>query len=463
MTLQRELEIIELIQKEVKPALGCTEPIAVSLAVARSCEALRQIGAEVSHLTVEVSANILKNGMGVGIPGTGMIGLHIASALAVTCGKSCYGLEVLKDLSPAAIDAAKEMVDAKKVKVVLADTTMKLYIKAWAYGSDAAGVEHSAATEIKNNHDSIVSVVRDGEEILAPQHIEPMNCAGSACTSAAGASASAASAGVSGASTSAAEKTTLDYKLSVKEILEFAQEASFENIKFILDSVKLNKALAMEGLKDDYGLRVGKTILAREHSDVFGSSVMTYAMAATAAASDARMAGCTLPAMSNSGSGNQGITVTMPVIAVAEKMGVGEEQLARALVLSHLVAIHIKGYLGKLSALCGCVIASTGSSCGIVYLHGGGYEQVCSAIKNMVGNITGMVCDGAKVGCALKVASGVSSSVQAAVLAMDNICISSNDGIIEDCIEKTICNLGRIGAEGMQTTDRMILDIMVCK
>lgn len=467
MTLQRELEIIELIQKEVKPALGCTEPIAVSLAVARSCEALRQIGAEISHLTVEVSANILKNGMGVGIPGTGMIGLHIASALAVSCGKSCYGLEVLKDLSPAAIDAAKEMVDAKKVKVVLADTTMKLYIKAWAYGSDAAGVEHSAATEIKNNHDSIVSVVRDGEEILAPQHIEPMNCAGSACTSAAGASASAASAGAasaaSGSPASAAEKTTLDYKLSVKEILEFAQEASFENIKFILDSVKLNKALAMEGLKDDYGLRVGKTILAREHSDVFGSSVMTYAMAATAAASDARMAGCTLPAMSNSGSGNQGITVTMPVIAVAEKMGVGEEQLARALVLSHLVAIHIKGYLGKLSALCGCVIASTGSSCGIVYLHGGGYEQVCSAIKNMVGNITGMVCDGAKVGCALKVASGVSSSVQAAVLAMDNICISSNDGIIEDCIEKTICNLGRIGAEGMQTTDRMILDIMVCK
>ena len=473
MTLQRELEIIELIQKEVKPALGCTEPIAVSLAVARSCEALRQIGVEVSHLTVEVSANILKNGMGVGIPGTGMIGLHIASALAVTCGKSCYGLEVLKDLSPAAISAAKEMVDAKKVKVVLADTTMKLYIKAWAYGSDAAGVEHSAATEIKNNHDSIVSVVRDGEEILAPQHIEPMNCAGSACTSAAGSSAAAVAGGAvasgAGAGVSAsgaaggAEKTTLDYKLSVKEILEFAREASFENIKFILDSVKLNKALAMEGLKDDYGLRVGKTILASEHSDVFGSSVMTYAMAATAAASDARMAGCTLPAMSNSGSGNQGITVTMPVIAVAEKMGVGEEKLARALVLSHLVAIHIKGYLGKLSALCGCVIASTGSSCGIVYLHGGGYEQVCSAIKNMIGNITGMVCDGAKVGCALKVASGVSSSVQAAVLAMDNICISSNDGIIEDCIEKTICNLGRIGAEGMQTTDRMILDIMVCK
>ena len=482
MDLQRELEIIELIQKEVKPALGCTEPIAVSLAVARSCEALREIGAEVGNVVVEVSANILKNGMGVGIPGTGMVGLHIASALAVTCGCSSYGLEVLKDLSDEAISAAKAMVDAGCVKVELADTPLKLYIKATAmpaveerHGDVVAFVEpaHYAMTEIANNHDSIVSVVRDGEVIFG----SVMDAAGAASASAASAAsgagvassaaASAASAAASGVAAGAAgtavEKTTLDYKLSVKEILQFVQEASFENIKFILDSVKLNKALAEAGLREDFGLKVGKTILAREHSAVFGSSVMTYAMAATAAASDARMAGCTLPAMSNSGSGNQGITVTMPVIAVAEKMAVSEEKLARALVLSHLIAIHIKGYLGKLSALCGCVIASTGSSCGIVYLNGGTYEQVCSAIKNMIGNITGMVCDGAKVGCALKVASGVSSSIQAAVLALDNICISSNDGIIEDCIEKTICNLGRIGAEGMQTTDRMILDIMVCK
>ena len=481
MDLQRELEIIELIQKEVKPALGCTEPIAVSLAVARSCEALREIGAEVGNVVVEVSANILKNGMGVGIPGTGMVGLHIASALAVTCGCSSYGLEVLKDLSDEAISAAKAMVDAGCVKVELADTPLKLYIKATAYSGlpAAAGqnclieAAHFASTEIANNHDSIVSVVRDGEVIFGAPYGAGVSSAASGVASADGAAAdllaascaaSAASAtGTAAASGVAVEKTTLDYKLSVKEILQFAQEASYENIKFILDSVKLNKALAEAGLREDFGLKVGKTILAREHSAVFGSSVMTYAMAATAAASDARMAGCTLPAMSNSGSGNQGITVTMPVIAVAEKMGVSEEKLARALVLSHLIAIHIKGYLGKLSALCGCVIASTGSSCGIVYLNGGTYEQVCSAIKNMIGNITGMVCDGAKVGCALKVASGVSSSIQAAVLALDNICISSNDGIIEDCIEKTICNLGRIGAEGMQTTDRMILDIMVCK
>ena len=441
MTLNRELEIIELLHKEVKPALGCTEPIAVSLAVARACEELKNGGnAAVEALEVEVSANILKNGMGVGIPGTGMVGLHIASALGATCGKSEYKLEVLKDLNDETLAQAKQMVADSKVKISLADTTVKLFIKATAICG-----ENKASTTIKDNHDSIISVTYNGEEKLAG--------AGAAC--AAGADAAAAQ--------TPAEKTTLDYKLTVKEILEFAETAKFENIQFILDSIKLNYALAEEGLKNDYGLKVGKTIINKNHTSVFGDSMLTYAMAATAAASDARMAGCTMPAMSNSGSGNQGITVTVPVIAVGKQMGVSDEVMARALVLSHLIAIHIKGYLGKLSALCGCVIASTGSSCGIVYLKGGNYDQICAAIKNMVGNITGMVCDGAKVGCALKVASGVSSSIQSAVLALDNICISSNDGIIEDCIEKTICNLGNLGSHGMQVTDRMILDIMVSK
>lgn len=440
MQNSRIQEIIELIKKEVKPALGCTEPIAVSLAVARSCEALRDIDCSIDSINVEVSANILKNGMGVGIPGTGMIGLHIASALAATCGKSKYKLEVLKDLGASSIDKAKKLVDDKKVSITLADTSLKLYIKANVIGT-CKGIEHTASTVIKDNHDSIVSVELDGVSVFSTGNAE----------------------GAGICNISSAEKTTLDYKLSVKEILEFVSSVNINDIDFILDSVKLNKALADEGLRADYGLKVGRTILSAEHNSIFGDSVMTYAMAATAAASDARMAGCTMPAMSNSGSGNQGITVTVPVIAVAEKLHTSREDLARALTLSHLIAIHIKGYLGKLSALCGCVIASTGSSCGIVYLKGGGYDQICYAIKNMIGNITGMVCDGAKVGCALKVASGVSSSIQAAVLAMDNICISSNDGIIEDCIEKTICNLGTIGSKGMQSTDKMILDIMVCK
>ena len=259
------------------------------------------------------------------------------------------------------------------------------------------------------------------------------------------------------------QKTTLDYHLTIKEIDEFARTVAYEDIEFILESRTLNLALAKEGLKGRYGLRVGYVIALQDNEEVFGTDFLSYAMSLTAAASDARMAGCTLAAMSNSGSGNQGITVTMPVIAYSIKYGTSDEQLARALVMSHLIAIHIKGYLGKLSALCGCVIASTGAACGLVYLRGGDYEQICSAIKNMIGNITGMVCDGAKVGCAMKVASGVSSALQSAVLAREGICISEHDGIIEKDIEKTIQNLGQIGSIGMQNTDNMILDIMVCK
>ena len=260
----------------------------------------------------------------------------------------------------------------------------------------------------------------------------------------------------------AKDRTTLDYGLTVREIYDFASNADYKDIAFILEDRTLNLALAREGLSGDYGLRVGKAI--REYQmEVFGDDFMSYAMALTAAASDARMAGCKLPAMSNSGSGNQGITVSMPVIAYALRYAIDDERLARALILSNLVAIHIKGYLGRLSALCGCVVASTGSACGLVWLRGGTYGQVCAAIKNMIGNITGMVCDGAKVGCAMKVASGVSCAVQSAMLALDGICVSETDGIIDKDIEKTIRNLGSIGSSGMQSTDRLIQEIMVCK
>ncbi len=438
----RESEIIELIRKEVKPALGCTEPIAVALAVAKAMEIMEdRCGIRDTEwrmndgysLRIEVSGNILKNGMGVGIPGTGMVGLHIAAALGAVCGKSEYGLEVLNDLDEAAISFAKKLVDDKAVTVGLAETDHKLYVKASVLMSG----DHCASTVIQDNHDSIVETAYDGEVLTAA--FESAGC------------------------DSADQKTTLDYKLTVREILDFATTVAYEDIEFILESRTLNLALAREGLKGCYGLKVGYAISMTDNKEVFGDDFLSYAMSMTAAASDARMAGCTLAAMSNSGSGNQGITVTMPVIAYSLKYGTSDEKLARALVLSHLIAIHIKGYLGKLSALCGCVIASTGSSCGLVYLRGGNYEQICAAIKNMIGNITGMVCDGAKVGCAMKVASGVSSALQSAVLAREGICISEHDGIIEKDIEKTIRNLGRIGSVGMQNTDNMILDIMVCK
>ena len=435
---QRESEIIELIKKEVKPALGCTEPIAVALAVAKAMEIMEEHTqcpadwrySEGYSLKINVSGNILKNGMGVGIPGTGMVGLHIASALGAVCGKSSYGLEVLNDLDEESIAKAKEMVEKQRVCVGIAETPLKLYVKATVICDEV-----EAYAVIENDHDNIVETGL-GEKVLTSSRKEE------ACSD---------------------QKTTLDYKLTVKEIFEFATSVAYEDISFILESRTLNLALAEEGLKGTYGLRVGQAISAAANREVFGEDFLSYAMALTAAASDARMAGCTMAAMSNSGSGNQGITVTMPVIAYSIKYNTSDEQLARALVLSHLVAIHIKGYLGKLSALCGCVIASTGSSCGLVYLRGGDYEQICSAIKNMIGNITGMVCDGAKVGCAMKVASGVSSALQSAVLAREGVCISEHDGIIEKDIEKTIQNLGKIGSVGMQHTDDMILNIMVCK
>ena len=435
----RQAEIIELIRKEVKPALGCTEPIAVALAVTKAMEIIEASTScadgwrytDGYRIKVAVSGNILKNGMGVGIPGTGMVGLHIASALGAVCGKSSYGLEVLNDLDEKSIAKAKYMVEAEKVSVGIADTPLKLYVKATVI--DACG--NSAYAVIENDHDNIVETAF-GDTVLTSARKEE---------------------------TCQEQKTTLDYKLTVKEIFEFASTVAYEDIAFILESRTLNLALAEEGMRGQYGLRVGQAISASANKEVFGGDFLSYAMALTAAASDARMAGCTMAAMSNSGSGNQGITVTMPVIAYSIKYRTSDEQLARALTLSHLVAIHIKGYLGKLSALCGCVIASTGSSCGLVYLRGGDYEQVCSAIKNMIGNITGMVCDGAKVGCAMKVASGVSCALQSAVLAREGMCISEHDGIIEKDIEKTIQNLGKIGSVGMQHTDSMILDIMVCK
>ena len=444
----RQAELIELIHKEVKPALGCTEPIAVALAVAKAVDIISE---NCSHcgdcplwrqtadfrITVEVSGNILKNGMGVGIPGTGMVGLPIAAALGAVCGNPALGLEVLHGVSESAVTRAKELVTGKRVAISVADTDHLLYVKATV--SMGEGIQASAEVHprayavIEDDHDKIVETSFADRILMSSE---------------------------SGAAVK--DRTTLDYGLTVREIYDFACTADFQDIAFILEDRTLNLALAREGLEGDYGLRVGKAI--RENQmEVFGDDLMSYAMGLTAAASDARMAGCTLPAMSNSGSGNQGITVSMPIIAYALKYGIGDEPLARALILSNLVAIHIKGYLGKLSALCGCVVASTGSACGIVYLQGGTYEQVCAAIKNMIGNITGMVCDGAKVGCAMKVASGVSSAVQSAVLALRGTCIPSTDGIIEDDIEKTVRNLGAIGSVGMQATDKMILDIMLCK
>ncbi len=423
---ERERGIIELIHSQVKPALGCTEPIAVALAAAKAAELL-EIPDRLSarfEISVSVSGNILKNGMGVGVPGTGMTGLRIAAALGAVCGKSAYGLEVLKDLDEASVAHAKAL--ETEVKLGLAETAHVLYVsvKVSCGGRDAVAV-------IQDGHDNIVRLELCGK-LLSDTGF---SCGGGSEGHCSG--------------------------LSVREIYDFVQSVCASDISFILEDRTLNLALAREGLAGDYGLNVGSTIAADEED--FGRDFLAYAMSLTAAASDARMAGCTLPAMSNSGSGNQGITVSMPVIAYALHYDVDDERLSRALCLSNLIAIHIKSHLGLLSALCGCVVASTGAACGICWLKGGTYEQVCATIKNMIGNITGMVCDGAKVGCAMKVASGVSSAVQSCQLALAGHCVGRRDGIIDDDIERSIRNLGRVGSVGMHETDNVILDIMVCK
>lgn len=429
---ERQQQLIDLIHREVKPALGCTEPIAVALAVAKAVEMLEQKNpldrlSTDFGMEIAVSGNILKNGMGVGVPGTGKVGLHIAAALGAVCGRSEYGLEVLHDLDDRSIARAKGLVEDRKVNIVLADTPHKLYVSATVTAGD-----DTATAIIEDGHEHFVKTILDGKVL--------MDCEGDG---------------------EAAEDGG-DCGITVREIVDFAETADAGDIEFILDDRRLNLALAREGLNGCYGLCVGRTI-RRDSEKTFGDSFLTYAMALTAAASDARMAGCTLPAMSNSGSGNQGITVSMPVIAYAEHYGIDDEKLSRALIMSNLVAIHIKHYLGTLSALCGCVVASTGAACGITWLKGGKYPQICATIKNMIGNITGMVCDGAKVGCAMKVASGVSSAIQSSMMALEDHCVSEHDGIIDRDIERTIENLGRVGSVGMEQTDEVILNIMVCK
>lgn len=420
-------DIIAILHQEVKPALGCTEPVAVALAVAKAASLVD--GEEPSEVRVSVSPNILKNAMGVGIPGTDQTGLPVAIALAVCCGNPEYGLEVLREVDSDAVSRAKAFLP--KVKVGLADSGKLLYAKAQCVYASG----HEAVCCVEDAHDNIAFVSLDGKVLVDNRCGDSIESAGEL------------------------NGNFLDLNL----IYEFGKTADIADLDLMREEIEMNTALANEGLRGEYGLKVGRTIASSMHRDVYGDNLIREAMALTAAASDARMSGCPLPAMSNSGSGNQGLTVSLPVIAASRMLGSTEEELIRALAVSNLVAIHIKSYLGKLSALCGCVVASTGSSCGIIMLKGGTAAHMAAAVKNMIGNITGMVCDGAKTGCALKVASGVSCALQSAVLALDGICIGATDGIIDNDVERTIRNLGGIGATAMSETDRMILEIMTGK
>ena len=419
-------QIIALVQREVIPAIGCTEPVAVALCVSRAAEIL---GRQPEHVTVLLSANILKNAMGVGIPGTGMIGLPIAIALGALIGKSAYQLEVLKDCSPEAVEKGKQYIAEKRISISLKENiTEKLYVEAVC---EAEGEEAKAI--IAGGHTNFVYVSK-GKEVLIDKQ---------------------------GGSQS--EEENKDVELNLRKVYDFAMGSPLEEIEFILESMRLNKAAAEQSFQGDYGHGVGKMMRCSMERQIIGDNTFSHILSYTSAACDARMGGAMIPVMSNSGSGNQGITATLPVVVYAEDNHKSHEELVRALMLSHLTVIYIKQSLGRLSALCGCVVAATGSSCGITYLMGGDYEQIVYAVKNMIANLPGMICDGAKPSCAMKLTSGVSTAVLSAMMAMQQKFVTSVEGIIDDDVDRCIRNLTQIGSQGMNETDRLVLDIMTHK
>lgn len=422
-------DIIALIKREVVPAIGCTEPVAVSLCVAKATEML---GALPAKLELRLSGNVLKNAMGVGIPGTGMIGLPIAIALGALVGKSEYGLEVLRDVDAESVERGKKYIAENRISIKLfEDAPSNLHIHVTAVAEDGRKV----IAVISRAHTNFVYLEKDGEVVFEE------------------------SSSADGAESSA---DTNDPELNMRMVYDFATTMPLDEISFILEAKRLNKAAAELALNGDYGHSLGQT-MKRNGIGLFGDSPLEHIIFNTSAACDARMGGAQVAVMSNSGSGNQGICATMPVVSYAEDINANEEQLTRALTLSHLTSIYIKQSLGRLSALCGCVVASTGASSGICYLMGGSYDNICASVKNMIANITGMICDGAKPSCSLKISSGVSTALLSAMLAMNGKCVTEAEGIISDDVDRSIHNLTSIGREAMRETDRLVLEIMTNK
>ena len=425
--------IIDLMQREVVPAVGCTEPAAVALCVARAAELL---GCRPEKLDVALSANMLKNAMGVGIPGTGMTGLPIAIALGALCGRSDDGLEVLARVTPEDVERGKEYIATGAISIRLAtDAPSVLHIDVRAEGQG-----RTSRAVISESHTNIVFEVADGTTLQDKRTVGRH----------------------AGASADSGPETDADPELTLKQVWDFATTTPLERIAFIARAAQLNINAADQAFRHSYGHSLGR-IVAGPGKRFFGDTPVAHMISYTSAACDARMGGCPVAVMSNSGSGNQGITCTMPVVSFARDVDADREHTLRALALSHLVSIYIKQSLGRLSALCGCVVAGTGASSGIAYLMGAGYEQVCAAVKNMVANLTGMLCDGAKPSCAMKIASATSTAMLSALLAMNGQCASCSEGIVCEDVDRTIHNLTSIGKDAMRATDALVLEIMTNK
>ena len=421
-------EILQLLRCEVIPAIGCTEPIAVALCVARATELL---GCEPDEIAVYLSKNVYKNALAVGIPNTGMTGLPIAIALGATIGKSEYMLEVLRDATPTAVAYAKEYMLRVPAQIhINYEAPSILYIH-----TEVRKGNSTAQATIMNEHTNFVDATLSNSPTLSLPD------------------------------TSASSSDNLN----LRRVYNFAMEVDTCDITFLREGAEMNTAAAETSFAEQYGHGLGRLLKSTtlsatpEMKRLFGDTLFTKIISYTCGACDARMSGAMVQVMSNSGSGNQGISCSVPVYLYAKENNCSEDQTLRALALSNLTVIYIKQSLGRLSALCGCVVAATGSAAGITYLMGGNYEEITYAIKNMIANISGMICDGAKPGCALKVTSGVATAIFSAYLAMQHSFADSTEGIVENDIDRTIRNLTRIGHDGMQVTDDLILDIMTHK
>ena len=417
-----------LLHREIAPALGCTEPAAAALTAACAAKCLGCIPEEI---LVRTSQYILKNAMNVGIPGIGMTGLDIAVALGALSASPEKKLMILSGISPEKKRQAKAMTEQGKVRIELASTEEKIYIEVQV----RAGAETAKAITAEA-HKNIIYVEKNDRVCYRKER-----------------------------KIRKAEETAEEiYTVTLEEILDFSEHTALENLEYLREVIQINREIALEGISHKYGLQVGKNLMDGTENGLVGQDAANYAAAMTAAAADARMAGCEKPVMSAAGSGNQGLTATIPIAAVGEKLELGEEKILRALALSILLTVHTKHYLGRLSVLCGCSISSAmGVACGIVFMLGGTYAQMTWAINSMVADISGVVCDGAKPGCALKIATAVQSAVRAANMALNGSGADSHDGIVHVNAEKTLENLGILGNWGMKDTNRIILDLMLEK
>lgn len=412
---------LAILKHELIPALGCTEPIAIAYAAAKARQIL---GDFPDAVEMQLSGNIIKNVKGVTVPNSGgMKGIDAAAVLGIVGGNADKALEVLEEIRPEHIEKTKELTSRHICSCTLAEGVSNLYISA-----KVTKGEHYAEVTIVDQHTNITRIVKDGEILLSSE------------------------------SQKEEAKADIDKsKLTVKDILEFADQVRIEDVEEILErQIRLNTAISQEGLDNNYGAQIGKTLM-----HVWGKGITTRACARAAAGSDARMGGCSMPVVINSGSGNQGMTVSLPVIAYAEEWEVSRQKLYRSLVVSNLIAIHQKHYIGSLSAYCGAVSAACGAGAGITYMYGGSYQQVSLTIINTLGNIGGIVCDGAKPSCAAKIASSVDAALMAFHLSIQNKSFLPGEGIIRGDVEETIKSMGYIGRVGMKETDTEILNIMI--